>query len=98
MFLLIPVDEKDFEDAKIVSFEKRVAWLLVEMEQGFVKKHNFYEDKEEIEEFIDYVVIKDVKEGVQEFLDEGIDVLVAPLQVYAEDVIEAYKFRELHEL
>ena len=98
MILLIPADEKNFEDAKIVSFDEKVTWIVVEMDQGYVKKQAFYDNRDDIDEFIDYVVVKSKDEDIEEFLDEGIDVLVAPLQIYAEDVIEAYRFRELHEL
>ncbi len=98
MVLLIPVDKRDIEDAKIVTFDKRVVWMVVEMSQGFVENHTFVDSKEDITELIDYVVVKNSDEDVEEFLDEGVEVLVAPSQIYAEDVIEAYKFRELHEL
>ncbi len=98
MILLIPVDEKNLEEAKIVTFNKRAVWMVVEMEQGFVKKQIFVDSKEDVDDYIDYVIVKSKDENIEEFLDEGIEVLIAPLQRYVEDVIEAYKFRELHEL
>ncbi len=98
MILIIPTDCKDYKYAKIVSLAKKENWIVVEMDAGFVKKYNFYEKREDIDDFIDYLIVKNDHEDIEEFLDEGIEVLVAPLQDYIEDVIEAYKFRELHEL
>jgi len=98
MILIMPVDCADYDDAKIVSLTKKENWIVVEMDAGFVKKYNFYKKREDIDDFIDYLIVKSAQEDIEEFLDEGIEVLVAPLQEYIEDVIEAYKFRELHEL
>ncbi len=98
MILIMPTDCKDYKYAKIVSLTKRENWIVVEMDAGFVKKYDFYEKREDIDDFIDYLIVKSDHEDIEEFLDEGIEVLVAPLQDYVEDVIEAYKFRELHEL
>ena len=98
MILLIPVDEKSYEDAKIVPLVDKECWMAVEMNQGYVKKYLFCDNRDDMKEFIDYVIIKSKDEDIEEFLDEGIEILVAPLQIYVENVVEAYKFRELHEL
>lgn len=98
MILLMPVDIEDYENAKIVSLCEAKKWIVVEMDAGHVKRHLFCADKNSVDDFIDYVIVKSADEDLEEFLDEGIDVLVAPLQKYVEDVIEAYKFKELHEI
>jgi len=97
MILQIPVDSNDYEEAKITSFSQRKYWLTVELEDGYTKCHNFYDDTSDIDDIVDFVIVKSKEEDIEEFLDEGIEVLIAPLQRYAQDVVEAYIFRELHE-
>ncbi|MFK5881329.1 MAG: hypothetical protein QM482_03860 [Sulfurospirillum sp.] len=98
MILLIPADSKKYENAKIVSFDDRTCWIVLEMDKGYIKKCSFFDDRKQIEDLVDYVIVKSSDEDIEEFLDEGIEVLVAPLQIYAQDVVEAYRFRELHEI
>ncbi len=98
MILLIPVDKKDYKEAKIAKLYEKNIWITIEMENGFVKNYSFFDNKESITDFIDYVIVKEKDENIEEFLDRGIDVLFAPLQDCIEDIVEAYKFKELHEI
>ncbi len=98
MLLLIPVDKKDYEKANIVRIDAKNIWITVKMDNGYIEKYSFFDNKDDIEEFVDYLIVKDNKEDIEEFLDDGIDVLVAPLQNDIEEIIEAYKFKELHEI
>jgi len=98
MILQIPVNVDSYEEAVITAFQERKFWLILELENGYIKNSKFYNDINEIKEITDFLIVKDKEEAVEEFLDEGIVVLVAPLQKNAEDIVEAYMFRELHEL
>jgi len=98
MLLLIPVDKKDYENANIARINEKNIWVTIKMENGYIEKYSFFDNKDDIEEFVDYLIIKDKNDDIEEFLDDGIDVLIAPLQNDIEEVIEAYKFKELHEI
>ncbi len=98
MLLLIPVDKKDYEKANIARIDEKNIWITVKMDNGYIEKYSFFDNKDDIEEFVDYLIVKDNKDDIEEFLDDGIDVLVAPLQNDIEEIIEAYKFKELHEI
>jgi predicted Fe-Mo cluster-binding NifX family protein len=98
MILQIPVDINNYEEAVITAFRERKFWLIVELENGHTINSKFHNDMSEIKEMIDFIVLKNKEEDVEKFMDEGIVVLIAPLQKYVEDVVEAYMFRELHEL
>ncbi len=98
MKLLIPVDGQNYSDAKIASIDNKIGWLCVEMDGGNVKRDRFFKDRAESKDLMDFVVLKDKSENFEEFLDEGIDVLLAPFQKSVEDIVEAYNFRELHEI
>ena len=97
MILQIPVDSNNYEEAIITSFNQKKYWLIVELEDGYTRRHDFYDDACKIDDIVDFLIVNNKEEEVDEFLDEGIDILIAPLQKYAQDVVEAYVFRELHE-
>ena len=98
MNILIPVDDSDIEEAKLTLLDDVKYWLLLDFNEGKVQNSNFYQTKEEITDWIDVVVIKNDKEYVWPFMEQNIAVLVAPMQIYVEDIVEAFLFKELHEL
>ena len=98
MNILIPVDTNDYEEAKITLLNNNKYWILIEFFEGKVVKSEFYQNRDEITQWVDIVVVKNDKEYVWPFMEEGIAVLVAPTQMYVEDVMEAYLFKELHDL
>ena len=98
MKILIPVDNNDYEDAQISLLNDVKHWLLINFEDGRVVEHSFYKTREEISEWVDIVIVANDKEYVWPFMEENIAVLVAPFQKTVEDIIEAYLFKELHDL
>lgn len=98
MNILIPVDSCEFEDAKITAIEEASYWILIHFLEGKVVEYSFYQSKDEISDLIDIVVIKNDKEYIWPFIEENIAILVAPIQRYVEDILEAYLFKELHDL
>ena len=98
MKILIPVDDTDFEEAKITLLDDVKHWILIDLEEGRVQKYDFFKTREEIEDWIDVVVVKNQQEYVWPFMESNIAVLVAPLQKYVEDIIEAFLFKELHDM
>jgi len=99
MNILIPVDNnEDVDEAQITLLDDAKYWLLLEFSEGRVHKSEFFNTKEEILEWIDVVIIKNNKEYVWPFMEQGTAILVAPMQLYVEDIMEAYLFKELHEL
>lgn len=98
MNILIPVNDSDIDEAQITAIDTSKYWLLLDVSEGKIKQSEFYQTREEISDWVDVVVVKDQKEHVWPFIEEGISVLVAPLQRYIEDIIEAYLFKELHEI
>jgi hypothetical protein len=94
MNLLIPInDEKN-----LCSMEENSSWAVATLDEGQTKKLDFFKTREEINEFTEYVVVISNDEFISDFFLEGIGILVAPMQRTIEDIIEAYMFRELHEV
>lgn len=98
MNILIPVDDSDFEEAKLCSIDDAKYWLVFDLTEGKATNSQFYQSRQEISDWIDVVIVKDQKEYVWPFMEEGIAVLVAPTQRYVDDIIEAYLFKELHDM
>jgi len=98
MNILIPADMADKEEAKITPLDEVSVWHLLEFYDGQVHNYQFYNKKDDIKEFIDVIIVKDQSEYVWPYMEEGIAVLVAPIQMYVEDVMEAFLFKELHDL
>ncbi len=97
MFILIPMKQAD-KNAHIAAVKEAKSWALIEIGDGKIKDISFYDDRMEIEEFIDFVVVKDKNDYVSQFFEESIPVLEAPVQKSIEDIIEAYMFCELYEV
>lgn len=98
MTILIPMDSDDVQEASIVSLEEVCKWALLNVEEGQLVEVTHYDNREEIEDWIETVVVINQKENVEAFHEEQIMVLVAPMQRSIDDILESYLFRELHEL
>jgi len=94
MNILIPInDEKN-----LCSMEENSSWVLATLKEGQIKNLSFYKKREEVNELVEYVVVISKEEFVSDFFLEGIGILIAPMQRSVEDIVEAYMFRELHEV
>jgi len=98
MNIIMPMDGNDLDESKICAVHEVKAWLYFEMSEGRMVNEKFYNTKEEVEKFPEIVIVSSDKEDVWPFMEEGIAVLVAPIQRYVEDIVEAYIFKELHDL
>jgi len=97
MLILLPLDAKDAETAKLVPMDDAKAWGLIDFDEGQIRKIDFYDDREEIQEFIDYAIVARQGEPIWPFMEENIFVLVAREGADIDEVIEGFKFKELHE-
>lgn len=98
MLLLLPMNGDDTQESELVSINDIVFWATVEVEEGRVIEINFYKDRLEIDGWLDAVIVVGNYEPVMEFIDNQTMVLVAHTQRTIDDVVEAYLFRELHDL
>lgn len=98
MLLLLPMDGDDTQESELTGILSATFWATVEIEEGRVIEINFYQDRSEIETLCDAVIVTNNYEPVMEFLDQQMMVLVAHFQKTIDDIVEAYLFRELHDL
>lgn len=98
MNILIPIDSKEKSTANIANLSDARAWAFVSLNNGNIEYIDIFKTKNDIEKLIDFVIIKNKDENIEEFLEEGIEVLVISFQKTIEEIVEAYMFRELYEI
>jgi predicted Fe-Mo cluster-binding NifX family protein len=99
MKIAIPVDENK-EITKMLSAKE---WAVIDFDEGVIKDIKYIPTWEEYSNYgidwIDFVVLENRFENILDFLNEGIVVLVRRAgQDNIEDIIEAFKFKELDEV
>ncbi len=98
MLILLPMNGDDTQESELVPIMEASFWATVEIEEGRVVEINFYPDRAGIEAWPDAVVVASDYEPVMEFIENQTMVLVAHHQRTIDDIVEAYLFRELHDL
>ena len=98
MLILVPMDGDNTQESKITTIKSVKKWALLNIEEGELIEVNHYDDRADIKDCIEAVVVANEQEYVYPFMQEQIMVLVAHTQHYIDDIVEAYLFRELHEM
>ena len=99
MLILIPVDGTDPKLSKVTTLPNRKKWALIDFDEGVVKSVGFYDDRTKIGgDWIDFVVLANKFESYMEFMEEGMMVLCVREEETIEEIIEAFKFKELDEV
>lgn len=98
MLILIPMDSNKRHEAVITTLDQTKDWALIELDEGEIKDIRFFKRREDIDEWIDCVVVENEQEYVWPFMEENITVLVAPTQKSIDEIVEAFLFKELHDL
>ncbi|NOQ30044.1 MAG: hypothetical protein GQ570_02855 [Helicobacteraceae bacterium] len=98
MYLLLPFSGVDSENSALVELINVKSWALAYVDEGKLQTIKFFNTREEIEEMVDIIVVTNDQEYVWPFMEQHITVLVAHTQRSLVDIIEAFIFKELHEL
>jgi predicted Fe-Mo cluster-binding NifX family protein len=98
MLLLIPMDRDDTQEGRLVKIYDAKTWAVVDVEEGKVVEINFHDSRDDIEEWLDAVIVENDFEPVMEFVEMQMMVLVAHTQRTIDEIVEAYLFRELHQI
>jgi hypothetical protein len=98
MNILLAVDTDDADEAKLCKINDVKKWAMLVLVEGRITEILFANTREEFDLIAQTVVIIDDNEYVWPFIEEQMQVLVAHTQRYIDDIVEAYLFKELHEL
>jgi len=95
MLILIPVNN----DKEIVSQIEAPQWALLEFDAGAIKSTKFFKNKDEVDApWVDFVILANKFENYLEFMEAGSMVLVVRNEKHIDDIMEAFKFKELDEV
>ncbi len=99
MYIAIPIDGTDASKSKITNLAHLEKWALIDFEEGMSKEIKLYDSRSQFPDgFIDFVILENKFENYMEFMEEGSMVLVTREEQTIEDIIEAFKFKELDEV
>jgi hypothetical protein len=98
MNVLLPMDGDDTQESSLVGIYEAKKWALLVIEEGQVVEINYYDTREDVQEWVEAVVVINDFEPVMPFIEEQAMVLVAHTQRSIDDIVEAFLFKELNEL
>lgn len=98
MYILLPMSSDDVSSSSLCKITDAKVWTQILVENGQLLETNHSIDKDSFESLSECVVVIDDNEYVWPFMEQNMMVLVAHTQRSIEDIIEAYLFKELHEL
>jgi len=99
MLILIPVEGTDPKQARVTQLFDAKKWALIDFDEGVVKTVTFYDDRTQTgADWIDFVILANKFESYMDFMEEGMMVLCVREEETIEEIIEAFKFKELDEV
>lgn len=98
MYILIPMDSDDIEEASLVNINNVKVWAQLLMEEGELVEINHSVERDGFENMSEVAVVINDNEYVWPFMEQNMMVLVAHTQRSIDDIVEAYIFKELHDL
>ena len=98
MLIWIPVDGKDKKLSKVTNVIDATNWALVDFDEGEVKSIRFFDKREDYSDWVDFIILENKFETYIDYMNEGMMVLSVRQEESIEDIIEAFKFKELDEV
>ncbi len=92
------MDSEDVQEASLTKIDDAKVWTQLLIENGEVVEVNHNTDRDAFENFSEAVVVINDSEYVWPFMEQSMMVLVAHTQRSIDDIVEAYLFKELHDL
>ena len=99
MLIWIPVDGSDANLSKIAPQLEAKQWALVNFDAGEVQSVKFYDSIDALNgEWVDFIILANKFENYLEYMNEGMMVLVVREEETIEEIVSAFKFKELDEI
>lgn len=98
MTVLIPTNSSNRHECIIASIEENESWAYITLQDGQIESCEFFDRKEDVIEWIDYVIVLNDKEYYWPFLEEDIKVLMVDNQKSIDEIIESFLLSTLVEI
>jgi len=98
MLVLVPMNSEEVQEAEITKVFEAKTWAQLRIEEGELVEVLHNEKYDGFENWSEAVVVPSDAEPVMQFMEMSMIVLVAHTQKSIDDIVEAYLFRELHDI
>jgi predicted Fe-Mo cluster-binding NifX family protein len=98
MLIWVPVEERREKESKIAKVMEAKAWALINFDAGIIQSIEFYDRREDFNDFADFIILENKFENFMEYMNEGLVVLSVRDERTIDEIIEAFKFKELDEV
>ena len=98
MLVLVPMNSTEVQEAHIAKVFEVKVWAQLRIEEGELIEVLHNEKYDGFENWSEAVVVSNDAEPVMDFMNMSMIVLVAHTQKTVDEIVEAYLFRELHDL
>ncbi len=98
MLIWVPVEERREKESKIAKVMEAKAWALINFDAGIIQSIEFYDRREDFNDFTDFIILENKFENFMEYMNEGLVVLSVRDERTIDEIIEAFKFKELDEV
>lgn len=98
MYLLLPMDSDNVQESKLTKVYDAKIWAQLLIEEGQVVEILHNETFDGFDNWSEAVVLIDDSESPMQFIEMNMMPLVAHTQRSIDDIVEAYLFRELHDM
>ncbi len=98
MLLQLPMNTTNVQEAEITSVLEAKTWAQLRIEEGELVEVLHSDTYDGFENWSEAVIVKSDGEPVMDFINMSMMVLVAHTQKSIDEIVEAYLFRELHDL
>jgi hypothetical protein len=98
MLVLVPMNSDEVQEAEITKVFDVKKWAQLRIEEGELVEVLHHDKFDGFENWSEAVVVSNDAEPVMDFMNMSMIVLVAHTQKTIDEILEAYLFRELHDL
>ena len=92
------MDSDNVQNAQITSVNDVTVWVQLLVEEGEIKETSYNKEWDKFDMMSEAVIVKQDGENVFQFMEYNMMVLVAHTQKTIDEIVEAYLFRELHDM
>ncbi len=75
MLIWVPVEERREKESKIAKVMEARAWALINFDAGIIQSIEFYDRREDFNDFADFIILENKFENFMEYMNEGLVVL-----------------------
>ena len=95
MTILIPTDSDKRHECVISSTEENNAWAYIVLEEGQISLCEFYESRQDIIEWIDFVVVLNIEENFWKYCHHNVKVLAVNNEKSIDEIVESFLLDKL---